>query len=290
MAKDNTQYTKVATVYVRGTFYETVPATGAEIAIWGKMFPMLVQPLRYWFNIRAIGSITGTAPDSAQDMHIRGAISPMNLAQEDVETDDFDGNELLDRYFDPRAGSSFSGDDGDAPTALGLGHSVTGIRSPLYSKKELFSKTTGLGLPNKAVFSDANQITYVESYSRKGDFKGKDHNLLLPSAIVLGCNVDAVSDQTDWSTALTGDAGGMNDLYREILEHVGYGSGADIALSGVGAGLDNVTATMRNWMQAGHRAAAVDDVDQAMHLRVTGTIQCAVFDAAPGSKVFTSYR
>ncbi len=290
MAKKDTQFTRVATVYIRGTFHELVNATGVETAIWAKWIPMLVQPLRYWFNVRAIGSVLGTAPDSSQEMHIRGGISIVNFAQEDVETDDFDGTELLDRYFDPTTGKSFSGDDGDAPVDLGLSNFTAGNRSPLYARKELFSRTTVLGLPHKAVFSDANQITYVDTFTRKGTFKGKDHDLRLPSAVALGANCDAIPDQTDWSTAMGGDAGGMNDLYREILEHVGYGAGADIAVSGVGVGLDSVTGTMRNWMNSGHRVAAVTDVDQAMHVRTSGTIQCAVYDAAPGTKVFTSYR
>lgn len=285
MAHHFSGFTRVGTMYVRGTFHINVPATGVEFAVWAKMFPMLVVPEEYWFNFRAVGSVLGTAPDSSQEMHIRGAISSMNLAQEDVETDDFDGDEILDRYFDPRTGSSFSGDDADAPTDLGLSSQASGTRSALYSSKELFSNTEILGLPNKAVFSDANQITYITSFRRHGLFKQKQVNIELPHAVALGANCDAIPDATDWSTVLTGDAGGMNDLYIDILTHVGYGAAGTLA-----PGVQNISGAMFDYINNGLIGSAVDDVDQAMHCRVKGTVKTGVYTIDPKRQVLTSYR
>lgn len=284
MAKRFKGFTRVGSMTVRGTFYRVVAANGVEVCLWAKMMPMLVMPEQYWFNYRAVGSILGTAPDGSQEMHTRGAVSPLNFSQEDVETDDFDGEELLDRYFDPRSGSSFSGDDGDAPVDLGLASQTTGARSALWGTKELWSGTVTLGLPDKAVFSDANQITYIDRYTRKGSFKDKDLDLMMPHAVAMGGNCDAIATQGDWSTALTGDAGGMNDLYKDILDNVGFQ-----ATGGVAAGKTNIPSALYNYINAGFRSG-VTDIDQAMHTRVQGTVTCGVYDVDPSRQHLSSYR
>lgn len=276
-------FTRLGTMYVRGTFYRNVAATGVESCLWAKFFPMLVEPEEYWFNYRAIGSVTpGTAPDGSMEMHTRGGISTIHLNQEDVETDDFDGDELLDRYFDPRSGDSFSGDDGDPPTDLGLSDHASGRRSALYSAKELWSGTVTLGLPNKAVFSDANQITYVDSYRRHGLIKSGD--LMMPHAIAMGGNCDAIGSQSDWSKSMSGDTGGMNDLYLEIVKHVGTSAAASVA-----AGKDAISSALFDYINSGFRSG-VADIDQAMFTRVKGTVKCGVYDIAPKNQILTSYR
>lgn len=284
MSKRFKGFTRVGSMTVRGTFYVNIAADGVEKCIWGKMFPMLVMPERYNFNFRTIGGGLGTAPDGSQEMHTRGAVSAMNLSQEDVETDDFDGEEILDRYFDPRSGSSFSGDDGDAPTDLGLSSQTTGARSALYSHKELWSQTVTLGLPNRGVFSDANQVTYVDQYTRKGGFKDNNLDLMVPHAVVLGGNCDSIASQSDWSTALTGDAGGMNDLYKDILDNVGFS-----APGGVAAGKTNVPSALYNYITAGFRSGVVD-IDQVMHCRTSGSVVCGVYDVEPSRQHLSSYR
>lgn len=285
----DTQFRRVGEMYVRGTFSRSVSASGTEKCLFAKWIPMLCAVEEYWINVRAIGNITGTVPGSSEEMHVRAAISDVNFAQEMVETDDFDGDELLDRYFDPRTGSSFSGDDGDPPTDLGLSDATIGTRSALYAMKELFSQTHTLGLPDSAVFSDANQITYVKAFSRHGLVSRQHRNLELPGAVAVGVTVDAIAAQTDWSLAMGGDLGGMNDLYREILEHIGSSAGADIALSGLGVGLDNPTAAMFDYINNGYRATGID-VDQALNLRVRGTLKVGVYDAIPGTRILTAYR
>ncbi len=276
-------FTRVGSMTVRGTFYSVVAATGVEVCIWGKMFPMLVVPEQYWFNYRAVGAILGTAPDGSQEMHVRGACGPMNLSQEDVETDDFDGHEILDRYFGPDA-TGFGGDDGDAPVDLGLSSAAFALQSRLYATKKLFGSTVTLGLPDKAVFSDANQITYVDKWTRRGNFKDQDIDLRLPHAVVMGANCDAIAAQADWSTALTGDAGGMNDLYQNILQEVGYQSD-----KGVRSGSQNISASLFSYINAGFRSG-VTDIDQAMHTRVKGSVTCGVYDVDPTRQHLSSYR
>lgn len=286
------KFTRVGTAYVRGTFYTAVAADGIEAAVWAKWIPMYCDLEQYWFNIRAIGSILGTAPDSSQEIHYRGGYTDINLSQEMIETDDFNGTEALDRYLSPLAGSSFSGDDGDAPVDLGLSSLPAGQRSARYAKRELFSYTKTLGLPDSAVFSDANQITYVHKFRRTTpkDWKKRKFPLDIPKLVALGANCDAALDALDWSDAMGGDLGGMNDLYREMLEHIGSTGGADIALSGLGAGLDIMTSPMRDYLHQGVRAAAVNDVDQSMHLRVKGTLKLGVYDVDTGNRVLTTYR
>jgi len=281
------RYSRVGTAYIRGTFYTEVAASGVESCVWAKWLPMFTDLEAYWFNIRAIGSITGTAPDGAQAIHYRGAYTDINLSQEMVETDDFDGDEALDRYLSPITGSSFSGDDGDAPVDLGLPGFATGARSRRYAKRELFSHTTQLGLPDHAVFSDANQITYVDFFKRRTPRKWKKRkfDLDLPKLVALGTNCDAAADQTDWSTAMGGDFGGMNDLYRELLDNVGPMDSQARAV-----GIDNPTAGFMDYLNNGRRAANVNDVDQIMHLRVKGTIQLGVYDVDTGNRIVTAYQ
>ncbi len=286
MAKNKyTGFTRVGEMYVRGTFHISCGADGVERALWAKMFPMLVVPEYYWFNYRTVGSITGTAPDSSQQMHTRGVISSMNLSQEDVETDDFDGSEIMDRYMDPRGGNgTFQGDDGDPPTQLGLSNASSGTRAALYSNKELWSGTATLGLPDKAVFSDANQITYVDRYSRRGKIRPSQVDIRLPHAIAMGATVDAIATQSDWSTAITGSAGGMNDLYNDILDSVGYNAG------GKAAGSTSISSALFNYINDGVVLSTVVDVDQAMHSRVAGTVKCGVYTVDPRRQVLTAYR
>lgn len=286
------QFTRVGTAYIRGTFYTEVAADGVENCIWAKWMPMYTDLEAYWFRARAVGAILGTAPDSSQEIHYRGGYTDINLGQEMVEGTDFDGTKALDRYLSPISGSSYSGDDGDAPVDLGLAGFSTGQRSARYAKRELFSRTVTLGLPNRAVFSDANQITYVDMFKRftPRDWKSRKFDLDLPKLVALGANADAAADQTDWSTAMGGDLGGMNDLYRALLEHVGPSAGGDIHTSGLGAGLDNPNAAMMSYINQGRRSANVDDVDQAMHIRVSGTLKLGVYDVDTGNRILTAYR
>lgn len=285
------KFTRVGTAYIRGTYYTDVTPDGVEKCIWAKWIPMFCHVEQYWFNVRAIGSIMGTAPDGSQEIHYRGGYTDINLSQEMVETDDFDGPEAMDRYMSPLTGSSFSGDDGDPPVNLGLSSFAGGQRSARWAKRELFSHTQTLGLPDKAVFSDANQITYVDRFRRQSpkDWNKEKFALDLPKLVALGSNCNAQADQTDWSTAMGGDLGGMNDLYRELLEHVGASGGADIALSGLGSGLDNATTAMHNYIASGRRATVVD-IDQSMHVRVKGTLKVGVYDVDTGNRVLTAYR
>lgn len=285
------RFTRVGTAYVRGTFFTEVGATGIESCIWAKWVPMYTDVEAYWFSVRAIGSVIGTAPDSSQEIHYRGGYTDINLSQEMVETDDFDGPEAMDRYLSPIAGQAFSGDDGDALVDLGLSN-TRHVRSARYAKRELFSHTTTLGLPNKAVFSDANQITYVDFFSRRTpkNWKKRKFDLSLPKLVALGANADAVPDQADWSNAMGGDLGGMNDLYRELLENVGATGGADVGLSGIGAGLDTPTSGMESYLADGRRGSNVDDVDQTMHVRTRGTIKLGVYDVDTGNRMLTTYR
>lgn len=279
------EYERMGTMYLRGTYYISHAVDGVERAIWAKMIPMLCKPEHFWFNSTVIGSVTGTAPDGSQEMHIRAAINNINLSQEDVETTDFNGDELLDRYFDPIAGRSFSGDDGDSDVDLGLSNQTGGQRSPLYAKSDLYSRTVRLGLPNKAVFSDANQITYVDQRSFNQAIDYGQFSLELPSAVVMGLTTDSLPDQTDWSTALTGDAGGMNDLYLDILQYIGRA-----AAVGVPEGKNTINTALQDYMSKGVRLASVDDVEQVLHSRVNGTLKVGVYARGEKHQVLTTYR
>lgn len=263
-------YNWVGHYYLRGEFYRLVLANGAELAVWAKMIPMMCVPRRYWFNLSAIGDITGTVPGSGQWQHFRVGCGDMNLSQEDVETDDFTGQEMLDRYMDVGSGV-FSGDDGDEETDLGL-PGDTELSNARQRRRDFISETKRLGLPKNAVFSDANQITYLDQFNRRGAMPRTTFDM--PKFVIAGYTVDIAPSQADWSTAISGNAGGMNDLYRDLLD----------AFDNTGqiTGVTGITSDLGNYLSEGFREAAVIDIDQAMNVRCRGTVEVDVYAIQPG--------
>lgn len=194
----------------------------------------------------------------------------MNLSQEDVETTDFDGDKMLDRYMDIGAGA-FSGDDGDTETDLGL-PGDTELSSARQRDRDFYTKSTQLGLPDKAVFSDANQITYVDRGFTRG--KLRDVEFDMPKFVLAGYTCDIAGTNTDWSEAITGSAGGVNDLYRDLL--------AEFDDTAVLAGLTGSPVDIGQYLSEGFRQANVVDVDQAMHVRLKGTVEVDLYAPDPG--------
>lgn len=264
-------YKWVGTAYVRGEFHREIPSTGAELCSFAKMIPMFCVPTYYWFSGKIISSAVGVAPDAAAWLHQRFGIGNMNLSQEAVETDDFNGDEMMDRYMDIGSGA-FSGDDGDTETDLGL-PGDTELSSRRQRKRDFYGDTVQLGLPDKAVFSDANQITYVHQFSISG--KPPETEFSLPKFVLGGTTVDIAGTNTDWSDAILGQANGVNDLYRSLLES--FSEIDEIT------GVTGRIAALGLWASQGFRDTNVVDVDALMHARIRGTIQVQVYAMVPGS-------
>lgn len=271
----------VGTVYVRGEFYRSIGSTGGELSIFAKFFPTFTIPTRYWFSGKIIGSEVGIAPDAAAWCHTRFGIANMNLSQEDVETNDFDGDEILDRYFDHGI-QAFAGDDGSNETDLGL-PGDTEISDAISRSRDFYSRTTQLGLPNKAVFSDANQITYVHTFKTSGKLPPTD--FFRPKVVAGGFSLDVADANTDWSTAITGNAGGNDDLYRLLLQNLGNAQEA-----GMSVGLYAPPTTLVDYMGEGYRASAVTDVDMGVFVRVRGTVELKVYDQSGKNAILTMPR
>lgn len=279
---DKKGYTKVGTTYIRGTWYSNVLADGVEKGVWGKAIPPLASPVRYWISGVGIGQ-TAVVPTAAMPLHIRGVCGEVRMGQDAVETDDFDATEFLDRYFDPRMGEAWKEDDGDAPSKLGLPHAASGTRSRGYAKKELFSNTIQLGLPDKAVFADASLMHYVHKFKQSGLVNQRAVAIDSASALLVGINAQIATDQTDQSTALFGGSTSVQDLYKDLVVSLNPDFSSQ-------TGMFTPTSGLFDWLSEGVREAAVDDVTTSLTYRIKGTVQLDVYSLDVKKQVLSAYR
>lgn len=279
MARHRKSTTKVPGLSKRGTLYmrsysrRTVNADGAEIAMAAKIIPPYVQPREYWVTCRIIGNALGAAPDTGTYWNLRGAIMPMDPRQGQVETDDVTGDELIARYMEPSEGPYQ--DTSDSPVSdIGIPGDEPTIKSDFYKKREIFRYRSFLGLPDKAVFNDANLVLLADKVTRN-----KKINCKVPvdSAKLMGfaVNLDVPTLSTDWGDLLWGNQGTIAGLAKLVQENFN-----DYQSAGVGIDTASHDSALLCWATQGFGDGV--DLDQNVVVRLQLTIRCDVY--APDSR------
>lgn len=264
---------KVGQVYIKTYNTRTVASTGVELFLAGKVIPQYVVPKEYWCTIRCIGDGAGMVPDGGVFVGARAGLVEIRTSQEQVETDDITGDEMIGRYMHPEY-NRFEDASDASETDLGVPQDMN-PRSSWWKARELFWYRDILALPDRAVFNNADLILGATKFKKHAKIKSPV-NIDMPKFFGIGGTVDAVVAQTDWGEALYGGTLELGDLYEAILEAVGpTGQAAHVSET---VGLDF---GLRKWMGYGYVTSGLD-VDQAIHFRTSLTIRCDVY--IPGNK------
>lgn len=261
------RWEKEGEVYIKVPGDRAITAGGIERCLFGKMIPPFVQPRRYWLSVKIRS--TGTAiPEAVQSYRMRGVNVPVPRDQAMVETDDVTGDEFLARYATEEATEVFEPDDVNETDAGIDGDSAFLSDASLTGR---FMDHRGvLGLPDKAVFTDANLIMYVDHFTRKGHIK-KNKEVDEPGFLALGIGTDDVNVQIDWGNTLWGDAGDFETLAEDIV-----GLMPKFQTEQASIGTAEPTGAAKLWMQDGF----VEDthtigIELAVWTRMT--VQCDVY-------------
>lgn len=261
-------FDKVGVVYIKQYNARAVAADGLEKFAAGKMIPPYVQPREIWVGCRLVGGGTSVAPTKGLWYNFRAGLVETNLNQQQVETDDVTGDEFIGRYFDQDA-ARFD-DESDTPQSdVGIPHDNV-QRNAWWKRREIFNRRTFIGLPDKAVFTDADLITLVDKFK----FHRKITSRIpidAPKFIACAYNQDEPTSQVDWGDVLWGDNNDHGELINEIVDHLG-------AYQASGQAVDDLVddSPVTKWLGEGFIEANVD-LGMVTTIRTTMTVKCDVY-------------
>ncbi len=271
-------YDKLGKIYVKERNTRLIASDGVEAYMAGKVLPARVRPVRYWLSGTAISDGGGVAPDQRGEMYMRAACGPMDDSQGQVETVDVTGDIMMARYMDPLLTSQ-----SDTPeTDFGITNDGASSQQSDQSRKEEFwSKKTYLGLPDKAVFTDANLILHVDKFRSSGKINAK-HGYETGCFYGVGCSIDEPATAVDWGDHLWGNQLTQYTLYRALADlAVGQSTG------GAGTGLgDYVTlpGDLANFLSSGYIEAGAMNIGN-MWVSVRLTVECDVYASVGADKI-----
>lgn len=259
-----------SSLYIKQYNRVLVGASGAETFAGGKVIPPYVMPVEYWLNLNVVADGAGLAPAESQWLSYRAGLVEMNLNQEQVETDDVTGHELIGRYMHPEM-NRFEDTSDANETGLGIPHDQQ-RRSSWWKARELLWYRTRLGLPDKAVFTDANLILYVDKFRKHAKIKSPVP-IDQPKLFGVGATMDSIDVETDFGDILWGGSLETGDLLTLIYDELGEvqagGKIGDQAVHG---------STLQEWLESGFVTAAL--AEQNCWIETKLTIRCEVFKVA----------
>lgn len=236
------RWEKEGEIYIKTGGDRTVTANGGEVALFAKVIPPFVQPRQYWLSVKIRG-ITPIIPEGVESYRMRGANVPIARDQQQVETDDVTGDEFLARYATEENTEVFEPDDVNS-TDVGI-DGDSGFISDAALGGRFFDHRGVLGLPDKAVFTDANLIMYVDHFTRKGHIK-KNKEIDDPGFLAIGFNCDDVIANTDWGDIMWGDALDVETLAEDLV-----GLMPKFQTESASIGTSDPTGAAKKWMQDG---------------------------------------
>lgn len=276
------EFTKLGSAYIKNKQYK-VQLTGdaVDVAIWAVVLPPLCVPRRYWFRCRMVSDIPGQIPETSAAYRIRGGYVEIS---HDETFAGMDADVYLNKYFPIQA----SGDDpwgADADPGEPIIPGAQTILGQYGKERTVFERSQTLGLPDKAVFSDADKILLVDQFKIDGEVKGSPVPLAMPSAFLVGMSFDTPIYSTDYQAVMVGGATGFEGLYDDIsapfienLESGGHHLGT----------IDE--ANPLAWSTKGFYQVTdgtVLDHTAAMNVRTKMTMEVDVYSRQMGKKVWT---
>lgn len=265
MAKS--RWEKEGELYLKVPGDREITANGNEKVVFAKVLPPFVQPRQYWLSVKMRGT-TATIPEGVMSYRMRGVNVPIARDQQQIETVDVTGDILLARYGTEEATEIYDPDD---TASVDAGIDGDGDWLAEGSQTGNFFEHKGvLGLPDKAVFTDANLIMYVDHFRRKGFIK-KNKEIDEPGFLAIGIGVDDVTAQLDWGDIMWGDAGDIESLTGTLMDLMPKFQDASASI-----GIVNPSVGAKNWLQEGY----VEDqntlgVNLAIWTRMT--VKCDVY-------------
>jgi len=216
-------YNKVGTIVMRGTWKANVAVDGSPTTFICKVFPRLIRPRKYWLKVKVIGDAAPTAgPEATQDYSIVGLARNIPEGQTPSETDDITPNELMGRYFDLTQSDAEEDITDISPAEMdsdvGIGGKAHLVRSELAQHK-FFERRKTLGLPDSAVFADANTILYVDAFSTSGVVPRRGD---ITEPILVGFTAwgDEPTFGSDTGQTIFGSSdSGTDELYEDIIAY-----------------------------------------------------------------------
>lgn len=236
------RWEKEGEIYLKVPGDRQVGADGVEVVLFGKMLPPFVQPRQYWLSVK-LRSTTTAIPEGVMSYRMRGVNVPVARDQQQVETGDVTGDVMMARYATEEVTEIYDPDDTPATDA-----GIDGDSDFLAEKSQtgqFMEHRAVLGLPDKAVFTDANLIMYVDHFTRKGFIK-KNKEIDEPGFLGIGMTADDVAVSSDWGDILWGDAGDFESLAGNIMGLMPKFQSADVSI-----GLVNPGVAAKKWMQDG---------------------------------------
>lgn len=239
MAKS--RWEKEGEIYLKVPGDRAIGDGGLERCLFAKMIPPFIQPRQYWLSVK-IRSLTSVVPEGVMSYRMRGVNVPVPRDQVQVETDDVTGDEFMSRYAEEENTEVLEPDDASS-VDVGIDGDSDFI-SDISLQGRFFQHRGVLGLPDKAVFTDANLIMYVDHFTRKGHIK-KNKEIDEPGLLAIGMAADDVAVSTDWGDIMWGD-----DLDFETMTETLLGLMPKFESVGASVGTSNPT-NGKLWMQEG---------------------------------------
>lgn len=207
------EFSKLGTIYIKNKqMKRQLTGDATDVAIWGVVLPPLCVPRRYWFRCRMVSDIPGQIPETSAAYRIRAGYV-------EVSHDETFSGMQIDAYLDKYFPIAASGDDPWGSDVDPTEPIVPGAQTILgqYGKERtVFERSQTLGLPDKAVFADADKILLVDQFKIDGEVKKSPVPLAMPSAFLVGMSFDTPIYTSDDQAYLVGSATGWEGLYDDV--------------------------------------------------------------------------
>ncbi len=236
------RWEKEGELYLKVPGDRIVDANGVEDVLFAKVIPPFVQPRQYWLSVK-IRSTTAGIPESVMSYRMRGVNVPIARDQQQVETDDVTGDELLARYGTEEATEVYDPDDTPSVDA-GLDGDGDWLAEASQTGN-FFEHKAVLGLPDKAVFTDANLVMFVDQFTRKGFIK-KNKEIDEPGFLAVAMGADDITVSVDWGDIMWGDQLDIETLAGTIMDLMPKFQDASASI-----GIVNPSVAAKNWLQLG---------------------------------------
>lgn len=263
------KWEKQGEIYLKMPGSQQVASDGVEVCLNAKMIPPFVQPRQYWINVKLCGSTAvGIAPASVASYRLRGFNVGVPMRQLQIETDDVTMTEMMARFATEEANQYFEPDDTPS-TDVGIDGDTPQISDASASMRFLEHRAV-LGLPDKAVFSDANLIHFVDQWSRKGHI-AKNKEVDEAGLIGIGIGQDDVTAQLDHGNIMWGDNSNIEGLMEAVL-------GMLPPFEDVSQAFGSATYPETNWLREGY-VEDTNTVGQTLRVWTRLTLRCDVYSA-----------
>ncbi len=245
---------------------------GVEKFIAGKVLPPGLVVDRYWLNVHIIQDtlLEAVSPINGCYYNIRGAMVEIPPTQVKDETGDVLANVMVGRYMSPYPSEQFEPDDTNEAD-VGIPGEVTGAASGYMGRRTFFTRRKYLGLPDAAVFTDADKILYTDQFSTRGKVKS-----VAPMEqgrfLAFAANLDEPAVNTDQGVALWGEADDLGDLQDLILDAFPPFQTAAEA----GEDIGRLSTGLNQWLVSGLGSTG-PDVARECFFRTHLTLACRMF-------------